>query len=149
MIDCPLYRAEHIAWAKNPAFMGVVENAQAFVDFVCNDEWDVHTVGSGTSSLFRGLRRVSGLPQAYITVTRGARQQTSCSLARVFEGHIDLGPGPVCNGLLLHEIAHLCTPTNEAHSRLYCSRYLQLVRHFLGELAAVDLKHAMERTGAF
>jgi len=137
MNDCPLYRAEHIAWAQATVFAEIVEQPQLWVDYVTQHE------------VFRGLRAVAKLPDEHVSVSRGAPQQTGCALARVQEQHIDLPPGPVSQGLLMHEVAHLCSPKGAAHDHRYCANYLVLVRHFFGELAATDLLAAMRQTGAF
>jgi len=135
MNDCPLYRAENIAWPQCHVFGELVPNPQLWVDHVTHDY------------TFSSLRARCKLPNIYITVTRGAPQMTSCALARVAEGHIDLPPGPVSQGLLLHEVAHLCAPAGAHHDRRYCATYLTLVRQWFGELAAVALRRAMRDQG--
>lgn len=138
MIDCPVYRAEHISWGRCPAFRSVVPAPAAFVEYVT------------TREPFLSLRRAAKLPEQPVTVTSGAPQRTCVSVAHLKEQHIDLARGVApTQGLLLHEIAHLCSPMNAHHDHRYVANYLRLVHEWLGQHCAEDLLAAMRDTKAF
>jgi len=137
-VDCPVYRAEHTAWVRVACFREAVPDAQAFVEWVT------------TRDPFPILRLKAGLPDSYVTLTHGLHQQTTYSLARIKEQHIDLQHGCVpTQGLLLHEIAHLCTAEGAAHDHRYVANYLQLVRQWLGQFAVEELLRALRAERAF
>lgn len=96
MTDCPVYRAERDCWPLCAAFTEVIADPQAWVTHVTSSE------------PFLQLRRNARLPDTYVTVTHGARQQTSCSYAHPELQHIDIAHGAApTQGLLLHEVTHL------------------------------------------
>lgn len=134
-MDCPVYRGENAAWAQCAAFTETIADPQAWVEHVT------------TSEPFLTLRRQAGMPEEYVTVTYGAPQQTGCSLARLKEQHIDLQRGHrPTQGLLLHEVAHLCSPLDAHHDWRYAANYITLCRHWLGqragEILAIELRRA-------
>lgn len=137
--DCPVYRAERRAWRLHPAFTALIRDPQAFVAWVTERE------------PFVSLRRAAGLSESVVTVCEGERQQTGCALAHVREQHIDLphGAGVPAQGLLLHEVAHLCSPVDAHHDHRYVANYLHLVRHWLGTEAAEVLLRCLRLEGAF
>jgi hypothetical protein len=138
VIDCPVYRAERDCWPLCAAFTEVIADPQAWVTHVT------------TTEPFLQLRRMAQLPADHVTVTHGARQQTHCSLARVEQQHIDLRHGcAATQGLLLHEVTHLCCPVDEHHGHAYAAAYVRLCRHWLGERAATLLLQALRNRRAF
>ena len=131
---CPCYKAEHKAYARCPVLGQLVEDPQAFVDFVTMHE------------LFQQLRAAANQPEEPVTVTLGCRGR---GYAVTKHQHIELTPGQVTQGVLLHELAHLCSPEGSYHDHRFCANYIKLVRHWLGALAAEELLRALREEGAF
>ena len=137
-VTCPCYRAENRAWAASAVFREVVADPQAFVTYVTERE------------PFVSLRRKAKLPEVFVTVSAGGHDKRSPSCAHLEEQHIDISRGAQpTQGLLLHEIAHLCSPNDAHHDHRYCANYLTLVRTWLGSLAAEILLLELRRERAF
>lgn len=64
-------------------------------------------------------------------------------------GDIFIGAGGMTQPVILHELAHLCTPETVGHGPQFAQVYLKLVRHEMGFLAYSDLLNALKATEPF
>ncbi len=134
--DCPVYRAERAAWAACPVLTATVD-PHAFVAWVA------------TKDPFLSLRR-RHRPECHlhepVGVVVGDRRTTR---ALAWPGHqcIELPEGPVTQSVLLHELAHMCLPDNEGHSRQFAAVHLELTQCWLGEWASTILARAYREHG--
>jgi hypothetical protein len=142
-MSCPVYRAEDRAWARSPVFNVAIDDPQAFVDWVAVRE--PFTTLREKAGLSAGL-----LGDVQVTITAGPPRQRTLATAYTQLVHIDLHPrGTATQGLLLHELAHLCSPIGAHHDHRFAAAYLALVAHWLGAFAAEELLRQFRAEKAF
>ncbi len=137
-VTCPLYDAEAIAWPRHAVFSQLVSQPQKWLDHITQ-----------TCDIFWGERAKANLPEDYVTITWDPKKPGGAYAEPELQSVVLARNMVPSQGLLIHELTHLCVPADAYHDRRYCAVYLRLTRAWLGELAATELLNAMRKTGAF
>jgi putative metallohydrolase (TIGR04338 family) len=135
VIDDPqakdVYKAEWDAFGAFLGFFTDTADAQAYIDYIVKSKW------------WRNRSAVTN-----ITVEYGRNQGKWCYGYRISptEGKIELLRARLCEGFILHELAHILTVgAKYDHGPAFCAKLLEVIERWVSPHTAADLRHAFDK----